>query len=181
MPLKITIPKMELFDESKQEFIDVKETQLTLEHSLVSISKWEAKWRKPFLSTNEKTLEELRDYVRCMTLTQNVDASVYLYLTDRNMLSINEYIDAPMSATTFNDSRTTGRNREQITSELVYYWMVAYNIPFECQKWHLNRLLNLIRICSIKNGDQKKMSKGDIYSQNRALNAARRKKYHTKG
>ena len=182
MPLKITIPKMELFDEAKQEFVYVKETNLMLEHSLVSISKWESKWCKPFLSDdNTKTAAELRDYVRCMTLTQNVDPEVYNFLTDRNMLEVNNYIDSRMSATTFHDSRNGGRGREQITSELIYYWMVAYNIPFECQKWHLNRLLNLIRICGIKGGDQKKMSNNEIYNQNRALNQARRKKYHTKG
>ena len=181
MPRKITIPKMELYDERKQEFVYVKETTLMLEHSLVSISKWESKWCKPFLTDSNKTAEELRDYVRCMTLTQNVDPEIYKYLTDRNMIDVHNYIDSKMSATTFHDSRQTGRSREQITSELIYYWMVAYEIPFECQKWHLNRLLNLIRICGIKGGDTKKMSKGEIYNQNRALNEARRRKYHTKG
>lgn len=181
MPLKITIPKMELFDESTMEFIDVKSTDLVLEHSLVSISKWESKWCKPFLSDNEKTVEELRDYVRCMTLSQNIDPNIYNFLTDKNMKAVNDYIDSKMSATTFSENQSTGRNREKITSELIYYWMVAYGIPFECQKWHLNRLLNLIRICGIKNGDQKKMSKGDIYRQNKALNAARRNKHHTRG
>ena len=179
--LEITIPSVELWDESKQEFVITKEATLKLEHSLVSLSKWESKWCKPFLSKTNKTDEEMIDYVRCMTLTQNVPDEVYRCLTDDNIRKIYEYIDAPMTATWFNDDKTKGTSREQTTSELIYYWMIALNIPFECQKWHLNRLLTLIRVCNIKNQPPKKMSKRDIMSRNAALNAARRNQLHTKG
>lgn len=180
--LRITIPSRDdLWDESKGEFVVSKEQKLVLEHSLVSLSKWEAKWCKPFLSKQEKTAEETIDYIRCMTLTQDVDPEVYYFLTDDNIREINAYIDAPMTATWFSNSNAGKQNRKQITAELVYYWMIALNIPFECQKWHLNRLLTLIRVCEAENSPPKKMSRREILSQNAALNAARRKQLNSKG
>ena len=179
--LEIIIPATEQWDEKNQEFITSKEQILRLEHSLVSLSKWESKWCKPFLSRENKTMEETIDYIKCMTLTQNVDDHVYNLLTIDNIKKVNEYISAPMTATTFNDSNKNGRGNEIITSELIYYWMISLNIPFECQKWHLNKLFTLIKVCSIKNQPPKKMSKKDIMSRNAALNAARRKQMNTKG
>lgn len=179
--LQITIPEVELWDEKNQRFINVRQQTLSLEHSLVSISKWESKWCKPFLSSEEKTTDEVIDYVRCMTLTQNVSPDAYKYLTNDNIREINEYIEAPMSATVIYDPNKGGHSREKITSELIYYWMIAMNIPFECQKWHLNRLLKLIQVCGIKNRPPKKMSKREIMNRNSALNAARRKQLNTKG
>lgn len=179
--LQITIPSTELWDEQKEEFVYTKEKTLQLEHSLVSISKWESKWNKSFLSSKEKTTEEIIDYIRCMTITQNVDPEVYTRLPNRTIQQIYDYINAPMTATVFSDTGRKGGNRDVITSELIYYWMIALNIPFECQKWHLNRLLTLIRVCEIKNAPPKKMSKRETMSRNAALNAARRKKYNTKG
>ena len=179
--LPITIPATELYDEYNQIFINVKEQTLHLEHSLVSLSKWESKWHKPFLVKTKKTFEETIDYVRCMTITQNVNSEVYKCLTNENIQSINEYIEDPMTATWFSKDRKTKSNGEQITSELIYYWMISLNIPFECQKWHLNRLLTLIQVCDEKNKPPKKMSKKEIMSRNAALNAARRKKMNTKG
>jgi hypothetical protein len=179
--LRITIPAVEQWDEQKQEFITTKEQTLSLEHSLVSLSKWESKWCKAFLTKDNKTSEETLDYIKFMTLTQNVDSEVYNYLTNGNISEINEYIEAPMTATYFSDEKTSKTSREQITAELIYYWMIALNIPFECQKWHLNRLLTLIKVCNIKNQPPKKRSKKDIMSRNAALNAARRKQLNTKG
>lgn len=180
--LSITIPASELWDESKQEFIYIKERTLQLEHSLVSISKWESIWNKPFFSRQEKTREQTIDYIRCMTLTQNVNADVYQYLTNSEIEQVTSYIEAPMTATWFSDDRSGNKGRgEQVTAELIYYWMIALNIPLECQKWHFNRLLTLIRVCSIKNQPAKKMSKKEIMSRNAALNAARKKKMNTKG
>ena len=179
--LRITIPAVEQWDEAKQEFIYTKEQTLSLEHSIVSISKWESKWCKPFLTKQEKTFEETLDYIKCMTLTQNVDPEVYNYLTNENIKEINEYIGAPMTATYFSDEKTSKTSREQVTAELIYYWMIAFNIPFECQKWHLNRLLTLIKVCNIKNQPPKKRSRKDIMSRNAALNAARRKQLNTRG
>lgn len=165
--LHITIPAAELWDESKQEFISTKGQTLQLEHSLVSLSKWESKWCKAFLSKNEKTIEETLDYIKCMTLTQNVNPESYNYITNANIVQINQYIESPMSATFFTDDKTAGKSgKETITAELIYYWMIAYNIPFECQKWHLNRLLTLIRVCEIKNRPPKseagKKSRGEM-------------------
>ncbi len=179
--LRITIPAVEQWDEAKQEFIYTKEQTLSLEHSLVSLSKWESKWCKPFLSKQEKNFEETLDYVKCMTITQNVDPEVYNYLTNENIKAINEYIESPMTATYFSDEQNSKTSREQVTAELIYYWMIAFNIPFECQKWHLNRLLTLIKVCSIKNQPPKKRSRKEIMSRNAALNAARRKQLNTKG
>lgn len=179
--LKITVPGLELYDESKNEFINYKDQILQLEHSLVSISKWEAKWHKPFLSDEDKTLEEIIDYIKCMTITQNVKSDVYDRLTSDNIQTINDYIQDSMTATTFSDDKKKTGKKEIVTSEVIYYWMVTYNIPMECQKWHLNRLLTLVKVCTIKNSPPKKMSNSEIISRNKALNAARRKKLNTKG
>lgn len=178
--LQITIPKQELFNDETQEFVSTKETTIQLEHSLVSLSKWEAKWNVPFLGKGEKTIEQTLDYIKCMTITQNVNPLVYSCLTNKNIEDINDYIDAPMTATTFGQSNQPP-NREIVTSEVIYYWMIALNIPMECQKWHLNRLLTLIRVCNIKNTPPKKMSRSEILNRNAALNAARRKKLNSKG
>lgn len=179
--LKITIPAMELFDEKTQEFVSVPETELELEHSLISLSKWESKWCKPFLSKEEKTIEETLDYIKCMTLTPDVDPTIYNYLSQNNIEQINKYIEAPMTATTFRPDPRNKANREIVTAELIYYWMVGLNIPFECQDWHLNRLLTLIRVCSVKNQPAKKMSRREVMSQNAALNAQRKAMLGTKG
>lgn len=179
--LQITIPGRELWDEGKEEFIQVKGRTLQLEHSLVSLSKWESKWHKPFLSKAEKTYEETVDYVRCMTLTQNVDPEIYNNLTNGNINAINRYIEDAMTATSFSEDSVGKAGRETVTAELIYYWMIALNIPFECQKWHLNRLLCLIRVCDIKSRPPKKRSRRELARRNSALNAARRKKLNTRG
>lgn len=185
--LKITIPKVEydeIWDEKNEKFIPIPkqcETTLQLEHSLISISKWESKWCKAFFSKKEKTYEETIDYIRCMTLTPNVKSDVYYRIGKNEFNIIREYMEAPMTATVVNDSCSKKRNSEIVTSELIYYWMVALNIPFECQKWHINRLLMLIRVCNAKNEPAKKMSRKDVMSRNAAINAANRKKYRSKG
>ena len=183
--LRLEIPiSSEEWDEEKQEFIEPKVKVLQLEHSLVSLSKWESKWKKPFLSKDTMTFEETIDYVRCMTITQNVNPEVYNFMTDENLRQVNEYINASMTATWFSEdknSRGGRKNNEQTTSELIYYWMVSLNIPFECQKWHLSRLLTLIKVCNVKNQPPKRMSKRDVAKQQAAINAARRKKLNTKG
>lgn len=177
--LHITVPARELFDESRQEFITTKEYKLTLEHSLVSLSKWEAKYCKPFLSKEEKTLDESTDYIKCMCITQNIDDSVFKLLTEDNISEINAYIEAPMTATWY--KREVTNQVRVVTSELIYYWMIALNIPFECQKWHLNRLLTLINVCNLENQPKKKLSKKEVYSRNAAINAARKAKMNSKG
>lgn len=179
--LHITIPAIEQWDEINEQFINTKEQKLSLEHSLVSLSKWESKWCKPFFSKQEKTQEQIIDYVRCMTITQNVDPEIYKYLSKDNLKQINDYIDAPMTATWFSEDKNKKGNNKQITSEIIYYWMIAFNIPFECQKWHLNKLMTLIRVCDIKNQPPKKRSQKEIMSRNAALNAARRKRLNSKG
>lgn len=174
--LQLTIPGSECFNEQTQEFVTIEGRTIQLEHSLLSLSKWESKWEKPFLvETPEKTDEEILDYIRCMTLTQNVNPDVYLNLSSENIEDVNAYISAPMTATWFND-RNNRMNREIVTAEIIYYQMIALGIPFECQKWHLNRLLTLIRVCSIKSSPPKKMSKKEVLRNYRELNAARKAK-----
>lgn len=179
--LKLTVTVMpERWDSKNECFIPPVEKTLQLEHSLVSLSKWESKWHKPFLSKEEKTNEETIDYIRCMTLTQNVDPDVYNHLSQQNVDDVTNYITDSMTATTINDI-SQKKSNEIITSELMYYWMIAYNIPFECQKWHLNRLITLIKVCGVKNEPPKKMSKGEIMRRNAKLNAERRAKLNSKG
>lgn len=178
--LQINIEETELFNEKINEFVQIKEQKLKLEHSLVSISKWESKYHKPFLSKKkDKTNDEILYYIKCMTLN-NCDENIYLALTKENIKDIDDYITDSYSATWFRNDQEPP-SRETITSELIYYWMIACGIPFECQKWHINRLLVLIRICQIKNSKGKKMSKNEIRSQNASLNAARRKAMNSRG
>jgi hypothetical protein len=178
--LKITIPAIEQYNEITEEFITSPEKTIQLEHSLVSLSKWESKWKKPFLSKDEKSIEEITDYIKCMTITQNVDDNIYLCITSENFKDVREYIEAPMTATTIKNEKK-GINREIVTAEVIYHWMIALNIPFECQKWHLNRLLTLINVCNIKNAPPKKTNKKELMSRNTSLNAKRKQALNTRG
>lgn len=179
--LRITIPAIDFFNNQTQEFIRTEDTTITLEHSLLSLSKWESKWNKPFLGSGNKTVEECLDYIRCMTQEEDIDPLIYQGITREIFERIDKYIEAPMTATTIRETPGRKTNRETVTSELIYYWMAALGIPFSCEKWHLNRLLMLIRVSNIRNSPQKKMSKRDIYNQNRALNAARKRQLGTHG
>ncbi|MBP5597817.1 MAG: hypothetical protein J6Y02_20785 [Pseudobutyrivibrio sp.] len=180
--LKIVIPGREFFDENKNEFVYTKPQEVTLEHSLISISKWESKWHKPFLDEkHEKTSEEFNDYVRCMSLS-NVPDEVFENISERNKADIVSYIYDTMTATWFADDKTPAPVNKIITSEVIYSWMIQNEIPFDpCQKWHLNRLLTLIKVCSLENMPAKKMSPMSILSQNASLNKMRRAALHTKG
>lgn len=171
--LQLEVSGHEYYDESQGLFVSIKPQKLVLEHSLVSLAKWEAKWKKPFLSKENKTVEETIDYIRCMTVSQNVPEMVYYGITNDMIDEINQYILDPMTATTFRELHHPPSS-EGITAELIYYWMTAFNIPFECQKWHLNRLLTLIRVCNVKSAPPKKMSRQDMLKQQRALNQQRR-------
>ena len=181
--LRITIPAVELWDEKKEEFVSRKEQTLQLEHSLVSLSKWESRWHKAFLTNNEKSSEEVLDYIKCMTITQNVDPETYNYLTNENYKQINEYIKDSMTATKVYDSDGKSGSRKTVTSELIYYWMIALNIPPQYEKWHLNRLLTLIRVCNIENKPPKKrrVNKKETANRYAELNAARRKQLNSQG
>lgn len=181
--LEVTIPSSELFDSRTNHFIKIPETTLRLEHSLVSVHKWEQKWHLRFLSPSTKmTNEQALDYIRCMTTTRNVDQNVYYALTKENMNDIFKYIEDPATATTFPKGTGSGvSNGEEISAELIYYWMTAYNISWEAERWHLNSLLALIRIANVKSKPAKKMSNADTLRQYSALNAARRSRMHSKG
>lgn len=181
--LTIIIPALEGWDEQKEEFVILKKEQkLVLEHSLVSLSKWESKWKKPFLIKDEKTIEESIDYIRCMTITQNVDPSVYNRLSTEQISQIYNYIEDTMTATWFRDDYENKKgNSEIITSEKIYYWMVTLHIPSKYEKWHLNRLITLIRVCEEENKPKKKTSRSELIARRRAENEARKKKWNTRG
>lgn len=186
--LEIIVPAANnLWDPVSEMFITSKETKLTLEHSLVSVTKWESKWHVPFLSNKRLSIPQLRDYVQCMTITQNVDPLTYYALTQDNLNDILSYIENPMTATTINENALKAANRgprvnETVTNELIYFWMTQLNIPFDpCQKWHLNRLMTLIKVASIKSQPPKKMSKSEAMAQQKALNAARRARTGSRG
>lgn len=179
--LQVTVPAFEAYDSDKNLFINFKEQTLAFEHSLLSISKWEAKWCKPYLAKDPKTLEETVSYLQFMCLTPNVNPIVFRALPADVINEIRDYIEKPKTATKISSKGRGPRNAQVMTSELLYYYMIANEIPFECQKWHLSRLITLINICQEKNAPKKKMKKGDILRQNAALNAARRAKTGSKG
>lgn len=175
---KLVIPAQELYNEETNEFSEIKETVLQLEHSLVSLSRWESITHKPFLVEKERTDDDLRLYIQCMTITQNVDPKVYESITRKEINEVLKYIDDPMTATWFRDDKTRGtgnRTGETITSEYLYYQMIELGIPFECQKWHLNRLMTLIKVICVKSKGGNKMSQKDMMKNYSALKAARRK------
>ena len=176
--LQLKISSSRWFDEAREEFVIYPATSLKLEHSLISVQRWEAKWHKSFLNAKELTQEEVMDYVRCMSLDQNVDPSVFARLTSADVEKIKAYIADPMSATTFSSYQKNTPSRQIITAEIIYYWMTSFNIPFECAKWHLNQLLTLIRVCGIKGnpGGKIKGNSRELGKQRAALNKARRAK-----
>lgn len=183
--IQIDIPGGEYYDNLKEEFFYLKPVTLRLEHSLISLSKWESKWHEFFISSKQKTKEQTIDYIRCMTIDQNVDDGVYYRIPQSEIDKIEAYIHDPMSATTFhsygNEVQKKPGNGEQVSSELIYYWMFSLNIPIACEKWHLTRLLNLIRIFEVKSQKQKPRSKKDILNSYMSLNAKRKAMHHTRG
>lgn len=182
--LEIVIPGREMYNERTGEFINLREQKVQLEHSLISLSKWEAKWKKPFLSEDDHSREELLDYLRCMCLTPNVDPLVFETIPLQQFEEIKNYISEDQTATKVYDRRISGnysRKKDVVTSELIYYMMIFHGIPFECQKWHLSRLLMLIRVCSVKGSAANSMSQKMIMDQNRALNNKRKMAMHSKG
>jgi hypothetical protein len=179
--LTIVVPGVEMYDEQTEEFVTRDDMTLELEHSLVSLSKWESIYEKPFLGKDKKTTEQVLTYVKLMTLTPNVPDEVFAKLSEGNYKSINEYIDAKMTATWFSDIPSALGSRDVITAELIYYWMITFQIPFECERWHLNRLFTLIRVCNVKQAKPKKMSRSEIAARNRELNAQRKAQLGTRG
>lgn len=178
--ISITLPAIEEWDEGNECFIVADETTLRLEHSLVSIAEWESKWNKAFLSKREKTTEEVIDYIRCMILNEDIDEFVMNRFTSDDMKKIEEYIDKPMTAIKF-PKENDKPNNETVTHELVYYWMSSLQIPFECEKWHFNKLINLIRVTSIKNTPPKKRSSKTLASDYAQMNRANRARLNSKG
>lgn len=181
--LELVIKESEIFTENEagEGFFDVLPTvTLQLEHSLLSISKWESTWGIAFLGKEKKTNEQILDYVRCMNLGKPIGNDVLERLSEDNVRTITNYIHNPMTATVISDLGGPP-SREVVTSELIYYWMIALNIPFECQKWHLNRLLTLIKVCNLKNSPGKKMSRTELLRRNRALNEQRKAQLGTRG
>ena len=181
--LHVTIQAVERYDDINNEFLEAKKYHLQLEHSLVSISKWESKWHKPFLGSDTRTDDETIDYIRCMTLTQNVEPEAYYAMSPLVIQQISDYINDSMTATWFVDDNKKGKGggKEIVTSELIYYWMISLNIPVEFQKWHLNRLITLIKVCNLKNTPPKKMSRRETISRNKALNEQRRREMNSRG
>lgn len=178
--LTLLLPETELYDEEHEEFITLESLELKLEHSLVSLSKWESIHEKPFLDATEKTDSEVNSYIHCMVFSPEVSPDIVRRFAPGDFQKIRDYIDAKMTATWFSES-SRPPSRETITSELLYYWMITFQIPMECENWHLNRLLTLIRVCNVKNQPPKKMSKAELAQRNRELNAQRKAKFGTTG
>lgn len=188
--LEITVPADvdEGWDEVKGEFVYKalnKPRTLQLEHSLVSLSKWESIWKKRYFPVENRTIDEIISYIKCMTITKNVEPEVYERLIHNQKLinRITQYINDPMTATTFsrNIPGSNSSQNENISSELIYYWMIDNGVPVEFEKWHLNRLLTLLRVCNAKRGTGKKMSQSEIMRQYKSINEANRAKFNSKG
>ena len=178
--LKIVVGGKEAFDESSNQFVILGGTVIELEHSLVSLSKWESRFEKPFLDKGEKTSAEVLGYIRAMAINE-VSEETFSKLSDANVSEINAYIDAKMTATWFREEHSAPPTREVITAELIYHWMISFQIPWECEMWHLNRLFTLIRVCNLKQAKPKKMGRAEVAQRNRELNAQRKSRLHTSG
>lgn len=184
MPLSVTIPANEFWDFRAEEFVNTVDTTIHIEHSLAAIAKWESHWKKPFLENKTLTGDELLDYIRCMTIEDGIDTRVYLGLSGQNLESIRTYMEDSMTAAWFKEDKKSGKSGHvgsALTAEIIYYYMIELGIPFECENWHFNRLMTLIRVCSEKQAVPKKMAKKDIFAQNAALNAKRKARLGTKG
>lgn len=178
--LTITVPKQEMWDEIKEEFVYQDEVTLHLEHSLVAISKWESAWHKRFFSNEEKSDEEIVDYIKCMTLDEDIPSDVYYRISDENFKEINDYLGDPMTATVLPKTRDTGK-KENLSAELIYYYMFSCGIPEECSRWHIARLVTLLGVYGVKNAPKKRRSRADLTASHRAINEANRRKFNTKG
>lgn len=178
--LEITVPENEIYNSTTNTFVTVPSCVITLEHSLISVAKWESKWRIPYLSAKKRTGRQELDYIRCMAVGPVKDKHVFEVLSAENISQIREYIDEPMTATTFTKSERPA-SKDVVTSEVLYCRMFANNIPMECQKWHLNRLLTLIRVCDASAGPRQKMTKRQTATRYAEQNALRRAKYNTRG
>jgi hypothetical protein len=179
--LTIVVELQEAYNNDTEEFVSSKVYPLNLEHSLVSLAKWESKWEKPFLSDTSKTPEETLWYVKAMTLTPDVPDEIYDMLSNENLEAVNAHINAKMTATWFVKKPTRASSREVITAELVYFWMTTLSIPFECQHWHLNRLLTLVQVCNEKNKKPTTVSGKEAAQRRSALNAERKTKLNSQG
>lgn len=180
--LEINVPTVELYDENSGQFINIRGQTLKLEHSLISLAKWESIWKKAFLVPKQNMSPgETISYLKCMTITQNVNPVIFDEIYRTRIKEVFEYIEDPTSATTFRKEKAKWINREIITAEIIYYWMTAFNIPFSCEKWHLNRLLTLINVCNVKNQPKKKISRSELLRRNHSLNSARRQTLNTPG
>jgi hypothetical protein len=179
--LIIDVTLREGYDEKKKEFVPIESFTLEMQHSLATLSKWESFFEKPFLSGKEKTVEETMWYVRAMVMSPNVPPEVFLKLSRENFEEINEYINASMTATTFHEATNQAHSSEIITAEIIYYWMISLNIWIDCENWHINRLLALIKVCNLKNAPPKKMTRDEMLAQRRALNDRRRAKTGSRG
>lgn len=177
--LEIVVKGGEMFNERTFEFYQTKDFTIKLEHSLVSIAKWEAKYHKPFFSKEKMEPSEYMDYIKCMTITQNVPEEVYQRLSNKNIKDILNYQQDSMTA-----MKQTSKSKggyAVITAETIYYWMISLNIPHEYEKWHINRLLALVEYVSLKNAPPEKMSQREMMEMYRTENEKRRAKYKSKG
>lgn len=175
--LEIHIPELEFYDESNNEFFTRKPLDVSLAHSLISISKWEGIWKKAYFPSSYQEglqggLEEL-SYVECMIIGKT-PSYVPMYLLQNHKRELHEYINDTQTATTLHQLGPRKGVTPTITSELIYYWMIKFGIPFECQRWHVSRLLALIEVCNNKeNAKGNKMNPVDSARYRYELNKKR--------
>lgn len=172
MPLTIHIPETELWDETREVFVHVKEQTLTLEYSLVNVSKWESRWQKIFLSPEEKTEEQKRDFVYCMICNENTDPNVIYAFTEEDFKKVDRYISTSQSAAIIPEEKTNEpKSNELLSTDLIYYYLAQMQVPYiPTQDWHLSRVMSLIRIGSFKNKPEKKLNKQEAVAQVESIN-----------
>lgn len=167
--------------------LQINDVYLRFEHSLVSLSEWEQEYEKPFYSSktvDNRTEKEMVSYFEYMLISGIEYRPLVRLASPEQMLALTHYINKGSTATTVKEMAQKAGPNETPTSELMYYWLVAFKIPFKpTDEWHLHRLLMLVKVCGAKStpSGRNKVNKRELAMSMREINEQRLRDLGTKG